>query len=120
MRCRTGIMIKLSLGTNNRNSDGTRSCKFTNLKIALLDLFEIFLYYSKNEKHPKLAFSNEIDATFDQIYNGYLLEICINFSMPKGRFIIQNRQIPFFCTQFLLNDVSVNDIETYFCTKPSK
>ena len=53
-------LVKLFSGSNDKNGDATHSCKFAILKIALLVLFEIFLYYSKNEKNSKSAFLIEL------------------------------------------------------------
>ena len=68
MRCHTGIFDQVILGSNDENGNGTCPCKFDNLK---------------EWKKIKIGFSNGIDATYDQIYHGYLVNMCK--LMPKGR-----------------------------------
>ena len=64
-------LIKLFLASNDKNGNGTRSCKFGNLKVALLVLLEIFLYYSKNTNKSKLCFLLE----WMQFLTGFIVVI---------------------------------------------
>ena len=115
-------LVKLFSGSNDKNGDATHSCKFAILKIALLVLFEIFLYYSKNEKKLKIGFFNRINATYDQIYHGYLVNMYkLVFAQREVIHYSKSPNANFLDLVFIKWCVEViNDIKNKFCSISTK
>merc|ERR1711923_689883 len=104
------------------NGNGTHSCTFAILKIALLILFEIFLYYSKNEKKLKIGIFIRINATYDQIYHGYLVNMYkLFFAQREAIHYSKSPNANFLDLDFIKLYVKViNDIENKFCSISTK